>query len=274
MLIECDASRTGLEPLIAAKYMMYVLSLQIVARYLAWNLQNSILYIFAEVQVPCSHVENLASMKRIDALVSYSSSDDSDTESQPAPPLKKKYANSPYTVTQCSFPARKLPVLSTSLQPPTPVDNPALHQGRTRTSPHVEGQFAAYVYVPVFVDARSALGKLLNEVASHAKEITPELWDVGFLDNHEEGDVDVEGNRKRRRTTGERELHVSLSRPTYLRAHQRDELKRAVKALAKNHTPYVLYLTPFLTFILSAALFLSCMAQVQSVLCDFLRVNE
>jgi hypothetical protein len=213
-------------------------------------------------------------MKRTEALVSYSSSDDSDTESQPAPPLKKKYANSLYTVTYCSFPARKLPVLSTSLQPLTPVDNPALHQGRTRTSPHVEGQFAAYVYVPVFVDARSALGKLLNEVASHAKEITPELWDVGFLDNHEEGDVDVEGNRKRRRTTGERELHVSLSRPTYLRAHQRDELKRAVKALAKNHTPYVLYLTPFLTFILSAALFLSCMAQVQSVLCDFLRVNE
>jgi hypothetical protein len=49
-----------------------------------------------------SHVESLASMKtqkRTEALVSYSSSDDSDTESQPAPPLKKKYVNSPYTVT-------------------------------------------------------------------------------------------------------------------------------------------------------------------------------
>ncbi|KIM78488.1 hypothetical protein PILCRDRAFT_98387 [Piloderma croceum F 1598] len=163
-------------------------------------------------------------MKRTDseALVSYPSSDESDTESQPAPPLKKK----------------KLPVLSASLQPPTPVDNPALHQGRTRTSPHVEGQFAAYVYVPVVVDARSTLGKLLDEVASHAKEITPELWDVGFLDNHEEGDVDVEGIGKRRRTKGERELHVSLSRPTYLRAHQREELKRAVRALAKSHIPF------------------------------------
>jgi hypothetical protein len=126
----------------------------------------------------------------------------------------------------------------------------------------------------VFVDARSALGKLLDEVASHVKEITPELWDVGFLDNHEEGDVDVEGNKKRRRTKGERELHVSLSRPTYLRAHQREELKRAVKALAKSHTPYVLYSTSLLTFILSAEHFISCMAQVQSVLCDVLRADE
>lgn len=109
----------------------------------------------------------------------------------------------------------------------------------------------------MFVDARSALGKLLDKVASHAKEITPELWDVGFLDNNEEGDVDVEGNKKRRRTKDERELHLSLSRPTYLRAHQREELKRAVKALAKSHTPYVLYPTSLLTFILSAELFLS-----------------
>jgi U6 snRNA phosphodiesterase len=135
--------------------------------------------------------------------------------------------------------SRKLPSLSLSLQPPTPIDNPALHQGRTRTSPHVEGQFAAYVYVPVFIDTRSALGKLLDDVVKEARELVPDLWDVGFLDVNEEGVADAELDGKRKKKKGERELHVSLSRPTYLRAHQRDELKRAVKTLAKNHPPYV-----------------------------------
>lgn len=36
------------------------------------------------------------------------------------------------------------------------------------------------------------------------------------------------------------ELHVSLSRPIFLRAYQRDELKRTVKALASTSSPSVL----------------------------------
>jgi len=112
------------------------------------------------------------------------------------------------------------------------------------------------VYVPVFVDARSALGKLLDEVAGHAKRITPELWDVGLLNNYEEGDIDVNGNSERQRMKDERELHVSLSRPTYLRAHQREELKRALKVLAKSHASYVLYHIIVLTFTVSADFYL------------------
>lgn len=42
-------------------------------------------------------------------------------------------------------------------------------------------------------------------------------------------------------TAGKREMefHVSLSRPVFLRAHQREDLKRAVKAVANTHAPYV-----------------------------------
>jgi hypothetical protein len=74
----------------------------------------------------------------------------------------------------------------------------------------------------------------LDEVARDVKEVVPSLWDVGFVNDDEDGGV--EGNKKEKRK-GERELHVSLSRPTYLRAHQREDLKRAVKALATNHAP-------------------------------------
>jgi hypothetical protein len=34
------------------------------------------------------------------------------------------------------------------------------------------------------------------------------------------------------------EFHISLSRPTFLRSHQREDLKRAVKALTKRQPPF------------------------------------
>ena len=69
-----------------------------------------------------------------------------------------------------------------------------------------------------------------------ASKLVPGLWHIGFLDSREEGDGSA-GDEKRNRNRGERELHVSLSRPTYLRAHQREELKRAVEASAKRQAP-------------------------------------
>ena len=61
----------------------------------------------------------------------------------------------------------------------------------------------------------------MNGGLTDAKHVVPSLHDIG---------IEQEGEK-------ERELHVSLSRPTYLRAHQRGDLKKAVKALAKNHAP-------------------------------------
>ena len=63
------------------------------------------------------------------------------------------------------------------------------------------------------------------------------MWDVGFLDSRKEGNGNTGRDEDKNRNRGERELHVSLSRPTYLRAHQREELKRAVKASAKRQAP-------------------------------------
>jgi hypothetical protein len=99
VLIECDVSRTGLEPLIATKYIMIVVRLESPDSSSIFSLELAEFNIIVHICRGASHVESLASMKRTEALVSYSSSDDSDTESQPAPPLKKKYANSPYTAT-------------------------------------------------------------------------------------------------------------------------------------------------------------------------------
>ncbi len=115
---------------------------------------------------------------------------------------------------------RKLPTLSSSLIVPVPVDNPALHQGRVRTTPHVDGQWASHVYVALKLSRRSSLYTLLSEVIDTARCDVPTLH--GFWVAEKEA-----------------ELHVSLSRPIFLRAHQREDLKCAVKGLANKTAPCV-----------------------------------
>ncbi|KAF8902151.1 U6 snRNA phosphodiesterase Usb1 [Mucidula mucida] len=140
--------------------------------------------------------------KRGASLVEYSSSDsDDDSDSRPK--------------------RRKLPTLSSSLIVPVPVDNPALHQGRVRTTPHVDGQWASHVYVALKLSRRSSLYTLLSEVIDTARCDVPTLH--GFWVAEKEA-----------------ELHVSLSRPIFLRAHQREDLKCAVKGLANKTAPFTI----------------------------------
>ncbi|KAJ6466381.1 U6 snRNA phosphodiesterase Usb1 [Mycena sanguinolenta] len=140
-------------------------------------------------------------MKRDSALVAYSSSEDSETDSAVQPPKK-----------------RKLPVLSATLIGPEYVDIPSLHQGRTRTMPHVDGQYATHVYASVPLDRGSALFKLLCQILESAKKMTPTLHDFW--------------------SSSQPELHISLSRPIYLRAHQREPIKRAIKLIAEKSLPF------------------------------------
>ncbi|KAJ7505566.1 hypothetical protein B0H11DRAFT_429103 [Mycena galericulata] len=142
-------------------------------------------------------------MKRDCALVAYSSSEESDSASQPA----KK---------------RKLPALSSTWLGPAHVDDPSLHQGRRRTMPHVEGQYATHIYASVALDRGSALFKLLCKIIASTKNMVPTLHDFWSSPNEHI----------------EPELHISLSRPVYLRSHQREDMKRAVKALAEKTAPF------------------------------------
>ncbi|KAJ7718120.1 hypothetical protein DFH07DRAFT_336428 [Mycena maculata] len=144
-------------------------------------------------------------MKRDSALVAYSSSDESETE-RVIRPAKK----------------RKLPVLSSTLVGPAHVDDPSLHQGRIRTIPHVDGQYATHIYASVTLERGSPLFKLLCQIVASAKSMAPTLHD--FWSSPKD--------------TPQPELHISLSRPIYLRSHQREDMKRAVKRLAEKTSPF------------------------------------
>jgi hypothetical protein len=102
-----------------------------------------------------------------------------------------------------------------------PIDDPAQHQGRVRATPHVEGQYAAHIYVSLVVERGSSLNKVLLDVLADARARVPTLKDFWS-----EGDLSKKS-----------ELHVSLSRPIYLRAHQRESLKSAVKNVSRQFPP-------------------------------------
>lgn len=158
-------------------------------------------------------------------LVSYGESSDSENEqktgqaSKPpspvAPPPPKK---------------RKLPALPADLAPAVPLDDPSKHQGRTRATPHVDGQWAAYVYVPL------ALRGALRRVVARAMDIAREEMATSTSANlHVLG---AEDSGPEAGTLADvRELHVSLTRPFFLRSSQREDMKRAVRDAAKAHLP-------------------------------------
>ncbi|KAJ7081385.1 hypothetical protein B0H15DRAFT_854980 [Mycena belliarum] len=139
------------------------------------------------------------------ALVSYSSSDESEVDSSSQPPAKK----------------RKLPALSATLSGPVHVDDPSLHQGRIRSTPHVDGQYATHIYASVPLERGSALFKLLRSIIASARTTVPALHDFWSSPK------DLEP-----------ELHISLSRPIFLRSHQREDMKRAVRSIAAKSAPF------------------------------------
>jgi U6 snRNA phosphodiesterase len=196
-------------------------------------------------------------MKRI-SLVTYSSSEDEHTQ-RPTP--KRRFiwiVSYNHSILTRFLYLRKLPSLPPSLALQH-VDDPALHQGRIRTMPHVDGQFAAHIYVSLPLEPRSRIQQLVGDVLVCAMETVPtlhtSLYNAGV--NNEVHMNILEG-----------ELHISLSRPTYLHAHQREDLKRAVKSGTKRCSPCVCL---FDRVILNAR---SRLGQLSGVLCNLLRDDE
>ncbi|KAI0823156.1 hypothetical protein BC628DRAFT_1384934 [Trametes gibbosa] len=161
-------------------------------------------------------------MKRAISLVDYASSD----EERESPTNQSTAVEAPAANPRPPKKLKKLPALPEHLAPAAPADNPALHQGRRRTAPHVDGQFAAYVYVPLLVERRSKLYGLLLRVFQAAKMAVPSLHPIGLSSPEGEGSESPDRAGV--------ELHISLTRPTYLRAHQRAEFKHAVRNAAKS----------------------------------------
>ncbi|KAL6633869.1 hypothetical protein ACP70R_026540 [Stipagrostis hirtigluma subsp. patula] len=104
------------------------------------------------------------------------------------------------------------------LQPPNFVDYAAMAQGsRVRSFPHVEGNYALHVYIPVAIpsEARKQLALAMKKAAS----LVPDLYAV---------DADYalselcKDEQKLEKVLLSREFHVSLGRPVAIQVHQID----------------------------------------------------
>ncbi|KZO96969.1 hypothetical protein CALVIDRAFT_563601 [Calocera viscosa TUFC12733] len=166
-------------------------------------------------------------MKR--ALVVDYQSDSDDDVAAPAPiaPAKK----------------RKLPALSETFIPKVPIDNPALHQGRVRTVPFVQGQWCAHVYVPV--DLSPSLHTTLLNLLARAQALCPTLHSL--LDPPAPASLAAPATptptstptaRTEDRDSPPSEAHISLTRPLFLHTSQRPSFLTSIRAALKQHSAF------------------------------------
>nr|XP_008356887.2 U6 snRNA phosphodiesterase-like isoform X3 [Malus domestica]XP_028961886.1 U6 snRNA phosphodiesterase-like isoform X3 [Malus domestica] len=146
------------------------------------------------------------------------SSSGSDSESPAPPPSPPPELNNPQEPT----PALPPPPLSL-------LDNPnsfgfldfsaSAQPSRVRNFPHVEGNYAVHVYIPVYIPPapRKEMALFLNKLAS----LVPGLHavDVDFL-----LDILRKDEHKLEQVALGREFHISLGRTVPIRVHQIDSL--------------------------------------------------
>ncbi|KAK9894480.1 hypothetical protein P389DRAFT_212255 [Cystobasidium minutum MCA 4210] len=101
---------------------------------------------------------------------------------------------------------------------PGPADDPALHQGRSRAAPHVEGQWSTHIYVEP--SASTAMMKTLEDAVGQAKSALQSSHDVAVHSMLAE-------QSDSKATTS---LHLSLSRPIQLWTGQRASFISACRA--------------------------------------------
>lgn len=138
------------------------------------------------------------------ALVDYS---DSDSDSEPErPPPKKARLTQPAVPSLPPLPAAFHDLYASTVRTTT-IDDPSLHQGRTRQIPHVAGNWPSHVYVTWHPSA--ATQDLLTSLLASLEEKLPhDVQLKTFLTN----DLGVP-----------LPLHISLSRPITLTTANKDD---------------------------------------------------
>ncbi|KAG0144503.1 hypothetical protein CROQUDRAFT_659942 [Cronartium quercuum f. sp. fusiforme G11] len=95
---------------------------------------------------------------------------------------------------------------------PCPIDDPTLHQGRKRSKPHVEGDWPTHIYLSLEIP--DEVKKLIDKVVEQLPQDTRK-WHSLMM-------------------TQDNKLHLSLSRPLALRAHQRQTFRSSLTHAISN----------------------------------------
>ncbi|TYG85180.1 hypothetical protein ES288_A13G032500v1 [Gossypium darwinii] len=151
----------------------------------------------------------------------YGDDDSSDSDSDHSPPLSFPANSNPQTEETLSSALPPPPV--SLLHPPNSLGSLDYLQtgqpSRVRSFPHVEGNYALHVYIPVFIPSisKKEMGQFLTRVSS----VVPNLHVV---------DIDIPLNtlckeeHKLEQVALGREFHISLGRTVPIRVHQIDSI--------------------------------------------------
>ncbi|KNZ57960.1 uncharacterized protein VP01_2030g2 [Puccinia sorghi] len=124
---------------------------------------------------------------------------------------------------------RKLPAPSfaSSKAPDGLVNDPSLHQGRKRARPHVDGDWPTHIYIPIKLEAKSkhSLGKVVTQLS---KEDQSKVWHSLIHSDFEEFS-----------------LHLSLSRPLFLKTNERDNFINQMKKFISGIKLFEIYFSAF-----------------------------
>ncbi|CAG8446750.1 5454_t:CDS:2 [Funneliformis mosseae] len=107
------------------------------------------------------------------------------------------------------------------------IDDPSLHQGRIRTSPHVEGNWATHVYLEVVLTEEMDL--IIKKIKKLTQEVVNEdgVKIFSCIEKHNvNDDVDELDDNDYFEET---KLHISLSRPLLLKYHHIENFWTKIK---------------------------------------------
>ncbi|CAL1405597.1 unnamed protein product [Linum trigynum] len=157
----------------------------------------------------------------MDALIASYGDDSSDSDSEV--PLSARTDAVPASNKQ-STARKKLPPPPVSLlTPPNSIGSTDFFQpsqpSRLRSFPHVEGNYAVHVYIPVHIPPASK-----KEVALFLKQLSPLVPDLHVVDADVPLNILCQDEQKLEQFAVGREFHVSLGRTVPIRVHQIDSV--------------------------------------------------
>ncbi|KAK6135558.1 hypothetical protein DH2020_030666 [Rehmannia glutinosa] len=104
---------------------------------------------------------------------------------------------------------------------------------RVRSFPHVEGNYALHVYIPVTIPVtqRKEIGLFVKRVASVVRELHVVDIDIPLINL-------IKDEQKFDQVVLGREFHVSLGRTVPIRVHQRDSMVAMLRQRLQSHRRY------------------------------------
>ncbi|KAH6790464.1 U6 snRNA phosphodiesterase-like protein [Perilla frutescens var. frutescens] len=107
------------------------------------------------------------------------------------------------------------------------------HPNRVRSFPHVEGNYALHVYIPVYIPAssRKEIALFLKRAAAAVNELHVVDVDISLINL-------IKDDQKFDQVVLGREFHVSLGRTVPIRVHQRDSVVSMLRQKLQSHKRY------------------------------------